>query len=1115
MSIVFFVSAYGQHQKMLFEHVSMADGLSQVTVNDILQDTTGFLWFGTQDGLNCYDGYNFKVFKPNRQDSTSISSNNITKLFQDSYGNIWVGTVGGGLNLFDPLTQSFKHFMNDPEDSKSLGNNDVFAIFEDTDGDLWIGTYGGGLNKFNRETQDFTVYKYDKNNPNSISGNTVMAINQDNMGYIWIGLDAMRGLNRFDKKTGKFTSVPFSQYDFMEIYKDSKGRFWVAMYYGGFNIFDPRTGWYTNYRNHPDNPKSLSSDIVKTFYEDTINNKMYIGTRGGGLNVFDLKTMSFIGNEVVRDDEFSISENNVLSILCDKSGVLWVGTESTGLNKYNTERKKFKLIHPSQLHDDPIKSDNVFAIYEDDKNGLWVGVRGSGLCYINKTTGEIKNIQSKNGEKFNINKITSFVYDSRGWYWIGTDGDGIYKFDSETEELESFRYDSENENSIPNDAITALHIDSKKQLWIGTWGGGLVKFDYENKQFTRYTIDQYNYMRNVVWSIYQDAAGDIWVGTNGKGLMKIDKETEELVYFRNDRNDVNSLSHDVVYSSLELKDGTFWLGTGGAGLNKFNLKDKFESYNQQSHDLTNDMVLAMLEDNNGNIWISTYFGLSKFDVKTETFTNYNALDGLQSNSFNERAAYKAKDGTLYFGGQKGLTYFTPDSITNNTYTAPVVITDLKIFNNSVKIGEEILGEKILDKSISYTKELELSYRHNFSIEFATLHYIAPSKNKYKYRLVGFEEDWNYTDATKRFATYTNLAGKDYVFEVCATNNDGQWSDEITQIKITVVPPFWKTTWFYSLIIIVIALLIYIYVKVRERQLLAEKRKLERMVEERTQEINQQKEELQLQSELLVRNNEELSRSNRLIKDSISYAKRIQDVMLPNLTEIQSYLPNSFVLFKPKDIVSGDFYWFSEQNGKLYVAASDCTGHGVPGAFMSMIGTTLLNEICHKAKNQKPSSILEKLNKGIINALKQNKDGNPESQDDGMDITLCCIDKEDSSIQLSCANHIVYMINGDNIDSVEGDICSIGGLFSAHDKGYANFEYKFKPGTKIYMFSDGYQDQFGGEHNKKFMATRFKELLYANRGLSMQEQFNVLDTTFEEWKGTNRQIDDVLVIGIEL
>ncbi|OQA97292.1 MAG: Phosphoserine phosphatase RsbU [Bacteroidetes bacterium ADurb.Bin217] len=1106
-----------QRSTLMFENVSMVDGLSQICVNDIMQDTTGFLWFATHDGLNMYDGYTFRVFKPSLQDNNSISSNKISCLFQDSKGSIWIGTVGGGLNLYNPLNESFTHFINDPNDSKSLSNDDVYDIFEDSKGNLWIATYGGGLNKFNRETQTFKAYKHDAKNPNSIGSNAVRAISQDNDGYLWIGLDVEGGLNKFDIEKEIFTRIAFNPFDIMSIQKDSKGMMWIGTYYGGFGVLNPKTYQYQTYTYDASKTMGLASNIVWTFFEDTLTNCMYIGTRGGGLNVFDIKTKDFVAIEKMKKDDFSIKSNNILSILRDKSGVIWIGTETAGLNKYNTQRKKFSNIYPSQLHDKPITSDNVFAMYEEENKGFWIGTRGAGLNFIDKTTFKTTTYQAKTGEILNFNSITSFVKDPRGFFWIGTDGNGIFRFNPSNNELEHFLYDATNKNSLSNDAITALYLDKNLQLWIGTYGGGLNTFNYEKKQFTSYPIHEFNFMRNVVWCIYQDSKGIIWAGTNGRGLMRVDPAKKSVEFFERNRHVSTSLNNNVVYSILETKNGDFWVGTGGAGVNKFNRKDKtFEPYTRQSHGLANDMILAMLEDNHGDIWMSTYFGLSKFEPTKGKFTNYNKLDGIQGNSFNERAAFKSSQGMMFFGGPNGVTYFMPDSIVNDTYTGKVVITDLKIYNSSVRIGEEFHGKVILDKSITYSSEIELSYKHNFSIEFAILNYIAPSKNKYKYRLIGFDEDWNFTDANKRFATYTNLSGKEYIFEVTATNNDGVWSDEVTRLKITVIPPFWRTTWFYSILILVVGILIYVYIKVREKQLIDEKKRLERMVEERTQEINQQKEELQLQSELLVRNNEELSRTNRLIKDSISYAKRIQDAMLPSIQVLEKHLPESFVLFKPRDIVSGDFYWFSEQNEIIYVAVSDCTGHGVPGAFMSMIGSTLLNEITSEKLHQKPSEILDKLNKGVVTALNQNLDGNPDSQDDGMDITICAINKQDKTIQIACANHIVFRVYNDTIESIQGDICSIGGLFSAEEnKGYSNFEFKYKSGTRFYLFSDGYQDQFGGKSNKKFQASRFKELLFESRNVSMKEQFEILNTTFEEWKGTNRQIDDVLVMGIKL
>ncbi|MCQ2959086.1 MAG: SpoIIE family protein phosphatase [Bacteroidales bacterium] len=1123
--ILFFfsVAGYAQQQNpMYFEQVAMEDGLSQVGINSILQDSTGFLWFATLDGLNRYDGYTFKVFKPLVNDTTSISSNRVLSLYLDSYGKIWVGTLGGGLNEYNPLTETFTRYMHDPNDENSLSNNDVYDIVEDDEGILWLATYGGGLNSFDRKTHTFTSYKHNPSNLNSIGSNQVRSVNKDRFGNLWVGVNEGGGLDKFDKKTGIFTHVNFINHDIMHIESDKNGDLWIGTYYGGFGVLNPETYQYQVFENIPGDSLSLSNNIVWTFCEDTIANIMYVGTRGGGLNMFNLTTKEFLGCEKMHQHDYALSSNNILSILRDRSGVLWIGSETAGLNKYNTHRKKFALLHPSQDFKSKVTSDNVMSILEikdfspEHDGHFLVGTRGAGLLYYDKDFNIIKSYQSTKDDKNGFNMITSIVQDPRGFFWLGTDGNGLFRFSLEKGVLEHYVYIEDATNVLSNSAVTALTLDAKLRLWIGTYGGGLCKFEWEKGKFTKYEVNSSNFMRNVIWCVMLDSQEIIWAGTNGRGVMRVDPETSEVEFFEPNRNAPNTLNSEIVYSLLETRNGTFWVGTGGGGISKFNRREKtFQAYTQKSHGLTNDMVLSMQEDKRGNVWISTCYGISRFAPFAETFTNYNQSDGLQGNAFNERASFQSASGMMFFGGSKGLSYFYPDSIINDTYIGHVVITGLKIYNKEVEIGDEIQDEVVLTQSITMTEELSLSYKYNFSIDFSILNNVAPSKVQYKYRLVGFDEDWNYTDASKRSATYTNLAGGDYIFEVTATNNDGVWSEEVTQLKITIVPPFWKTTWFYSLLILIFGLSIYIYIKYREHFYKEENAKLEKMVKERTAEIEKQNVKLEMQSELLTRNNEELAKSNRLIRDSISYAKRIQEAILPPISILHEYLPNAFIMFKPRDIVSGDFYWFMEREGKMYVAAVDCTGHGVPGAFMSMIGATLLQQITYK-KMRTPAEILDKLNIGVRSALNQKDGASTESQEDGMDITLCLIDKEAKTVEISAANHVVYCVHDALVETIEGDMASVGGSINSDmSEGFTNHKFFYTSGTRLYMFSDGFQDQFGGESNKKFLGVHFKKLLFETSTLPMEEQCQVLNKTFEDWKGSRKQIDDVLVLGLEL
>ncbi|MBK8808485.1 MAG: SpoIIE family protein phosphatase [Bacteroidales bacterium] len=896
----------------------------------------------------------------------------------------------------------------------------------------------------------------------------------------------------------------------LTVYKDSNGLLWIGTYGNGFDIFNPKTNTFKHFENQENNKFSLSNNIVWAFNEVN-KNEMWIATRGGGLNIYNAKTQKFshcLKNEKI---PYSISDNKVLCVYKDNAGVIWVGTETQGLNKLNLRMSYFEVISQSTYPE--LSQNNIMAILEDTDNSIWLGTRGGGI-YIVSEDKTIREFFKDYSIQKGYSNILSMTFDGK-YVWSGTDGNGFRKINKKTGNVEErFVFDATNKNSLSNNAVTSLLIDSDSVLWIGTYGGGLNKFDIKKRKFRNFPIESTSFMRNVVWTIFEDSKGLLWIGTGGKGLMRLDRSTERYVFFENTYNDKESISNNIVLSVNEASDGFLWVGTGGGGLNKFDRKNgTFKNYSLNDG-LPNDMILGIIEDNDKFLWMSTYNGLSRFNPRNEEFLNFSESDGISGVVFNERSFQKRSNGEILFGGVNGITRFFPDSIKRSKYNPTVVLTALKIYNRTIGINEQVNGKTILTKSITETEHLEISYQMNmFSIEFSSLHFLDPKSNLYKYKLIGFDEDWNYTDASKRFATYTNLNGGDYVFMVVGSNSDGIWNETATKLHIKVLPPFWKEAWFYTLLVVIILLMISLFIKFRERQLINDKRKLEEMVDERTIEINQQKEELQSQSELLAKNNEDLSRTNRLVKDSISYAKRIQDAMLPSLNLIKSLLPDSFVFFKPKDIVSGDFYWCYVKNDKIYLATADCTGHGVPGAFMSMIGNTLLNEIISNNKIHTPSEILKKLNTGVILALKQKNDGATNSQDDGMDITICCIDKANGILEIACANQTVFMIQNNEMLVIEGDICTIGGIFSADDdKIYSNNTFKITPGMKIFMFSDGFQDQFGGLKNKKYLASKFKELINKNKDISMNQFSDLLESEFENWRGGNKQVDDVLVLG---
>ena len=1122
-SLLLSAFASAQHNDMRFEHITINDGLSQGCVNDILQDKEGFIWIATQDGLNKYDGYSFKVYKPDSRDNQSITNNQIKKIFEDKDGIIWVGTAGGGLCKFNKKTEKFESYISIPGNKNSISLNDVYAIFEDSKGSLWIGTYGAGLNVFNKKTGIFKRYYNDPSNPQSLGGNNIREIIEDHQHRIWIGIDG-GGLDLYNGKTNNFTHFKhdpknansLSSDDFLSIMVDHEDNLWIGTFNGGLNKFDTKTNKVEQFHHDPKNPNSLSCETVWSIFENS-ENSIWLGTRGGGLNIFDRKTNTFSKHVFSVTDNFSINDDKILRIFKDRSGLIWIGTETNGLNKYDDQSRMFGLYKNDPYNPQTISNSNVMGIRQQD-DLLWIATRGGGLNAINPNTGKVTKYQASNTTKYDFNQLLSIEIAPEGKLWLGTELNGLFLFDPKTGNCNNYRFDmTTNPNQLSNNAVTAVVQTSDSIIWIATWGGGLNKFNYKANKFSKITIGK-TYMKDVAWCITKDKQGMLWVGTNGHGLLKLNPSTGKSKYYENERNNPSSLSNNVVQSVFESSDGSLWVGTEGGGLNIFDKKHETFSAYTQKDGLPNDVILAILEDKNKNLWLSTNNGLSKFNIKTKEFTNFFEENGLQGNTFNERSCFIDSKGKMYFGGHEGLTFFDPESIIKHAFIPPVVISDFKIFNKSVGLKQQINDLTILSKPIYLTDTIVLSYKQSvFSFEFAALHFVSPSKNKFQYKMEGFDENWIDADATQRFATYTNLPGGEYLFKVRASNSDGVWNKQGVVLHVFIKPPFYKTMWFYSLLVLLIVVAIYIYIKIREKQLIKEKEHLEEMVHERTQELNQQKEELKLQSELLAKSNEELTKSNILITDSISYAKRIQEAMLPSEELIKTYLPDSFIYFRPKDIVSGDFYWFYEHNNRLFIAVADCTGHGVPGAFMSMIGNTLLNEIVIDKEESVPSEILEKLNTGVIKALNQNIElGSGQTQDDGMDISLCCIDFNSKRVEIACANHSAYIIDGDRIELVQGELYSIGGMFTNNvSRKYTNYSCPLKKGMQIYMFSDGYQDQFGGPKNKKFLASKFKDLLYANKDRMMAEHTEILDMTFETWKGRNKQIDDVLVLGLSL
>ena len=865
--LVFLTSLIYSQNNISFEKFSPEQGLSQNSIVRIFQDSRGFLWFGTFDGLNRYDGYQFKIFRNIPGDSTSLSNNGILSICEDNSGNIWIGTFGGGLNKYDRKQEKFKRYRYNLDNPNSLSADNVTSIIQDKSGYLWVGTLWGGLNKFDINEEKFIHYEYDISNKSSISSNSIISIYEDRSGIIWIGTLG-GGLNRFDQETEKFNHYKndlnnprsISNNKITSILEDKSGKIWVGTLEGGLNVFSPSQNISSNkdgnegivfyhFKHETYNQNSISSNGIFSIYQD-IWGDIWVGTDGAGLNKlivrnnfleqkllpseyddFKDEDVKFLHFKQDPNDILSLSENRVWSILGDRSGILWIGTNA-GLNKLDVQKNQFQNYSYDPVNPGSLSDGDVSSIFEDNAGNLWIGTGSGGLNLYNaKDDRFIKFVNDPdNPNSLSNNEVFSISQDKAGNLWIGTYG-GLNKLSSEyisginknksPPSFISYKHNPEDPNSLSDNRVYSILEDQSGNLWIGTVDGGLNRLlpgslngDKKSspifKHYRHIPDDPASLSADRVFSIYEGSHGTLWIGTWGGGLNKL-LLTENLgeseytnsdvtfIHYKNDPDDLNTLSDNEVPSIYEDNKGNLWIGTHGGGLNIFDSENETFTHYTDTDGLSSSVVLGILEDDGGNLWLSTIKGLNKFDPENETFSHFDVRDGLVGNEFS-LGVHKSKNGEMFFGGINGLNKFQPDSIKDIAYVSPIIITDFKIFNHSVPIGIDSSNNRsILSQSIYETEQIDLTYEDNvISFEFASLDFHVPEKINYLYKIEGFDKDWNYTDASRRYATYTNLDPGDYMFKVKRANIDGNWNEAFASIKINIHPPWWKTIWAYLL-----------------------------------------------------------------------------------------------------------------------------------------------------------------------------------------------------------------------------------------------------------------------------------------------------------------------------
>ncbi|SKC87202.1 sensor histidine kinase [Ohtaekwangia koreensis] len=865
--IFFCCQAFAQTsvEKIKFSKIELHSELSNSRVTSILQDSRGFIWVATEDGLNRFDGYEFKVYRNLPNDTTSLLKNSILNLYEDSRGILWISTSNGGLHTYNIKQDNFERIK------EYNFNCEIGVITEDKDY-IWIGgvkshnAFIDRLDKISHQWKRSTLFR---------SENPTLFISRDAADEFWIGVRNI-GFFKWNEKTNsvkKYSADKNNRNTIIhngvhQIIRDPKGYIWIATE-GGVSKFEIATGKFKNYS------KALLQNHTAPLVDNTLSlcmdgDYIWIGTENGGLSQLDTRTDNFKNFSNIKNDPSSLPDNSVWVLYKDRQGRIWIGMYSKGLCVIDRMKDKF-----SEL-DIPLENDVVNAIWQDSKKRFWVGTE-NGIAMKDGSNVHYFNHSENNPNSLSSNPILSILEDSKQQMWFGTWAGGLNRFDEVNNRFITYKPDSERINSMSDANVFAIaQLKESGKLLAGTYKGLNILQDEKRGIFTNYRSDKFEY-NNYIRTIHEDSEGNVWIGTI-EDLALFDPHTQKIVSFNTSMDPNFHSVGGLVNCIVEDKKRRLWVGTNN-GLYLIINKKYSKRYTIESG-LKNDIVYGILEDNSGNLWLSTAEGISKFNPETNKFKYYDVNDGLLSNEFKANVCFKNDEGQFFFGG-KGVNVFYPDSIKDNPYIPPVYITDLKLFNQSVKVGDK---DGILTQQISEAFEVSLSPEYNFfTINYVALNYTAPTKNQYAYKLEGFDDTWNYV-GDQRSVTFTNLDPGYYIFKVKASNNDGLWNEEGTLLIIRILPPWWETWWFRSLASIIIISVVMGTYKVRVSRITQQNRKLEDIVERRTRELAHQNEELlqiqqqiSAQRDLVSEQNMELQYAREIIE------KQNDEIILRNET----------------------------------------------------------------------------------------------------------------------------------------------------------------------------------------------------------------------------------------
>jgi signal transduction histidine kinase/CheY-like chemotaxis protein/ligand-binding sensor domain-containing protein len=853
---------YGQNESLTFEHIGTHEGLSQINVNCIIQDSRGFMWIGTRNGLNRYDGYTVTTFRNIAGDHNSVSNNMITDLVEDKHGNIWIATYGG-LNMYDRKKGIFIRYLHNDKDPNSLEDNVISRLAIDYDNNLWLATQTSGLDRYNIRLNKFYHHLFDAQDPNSISNNNIRTVYQDSEHNLWVG--TALGLNLYNKKSNTFTRFPGKgpAQNIISIFEDKQKQLWIGTQQNGLLSFDRKGKMFIRDQPTDEITDGLASKTIYSLNNDDDGN-LWIGTENGGLYIRDKQTGNINTYNHDDVDHNSIIGNSIYGICKDRTGNMWIGTFGGGINLFKNSTSSFKLYRHNSS-DKSLSNNFVLDISEDKDKNIWVATDGGGLNKFNPVTGYFKSYKKpaagQNGITGNFVLVVRQHRD--GNIWIGTWGDGISLFNPLTGVFRNLKNSASKKDGIGGDNVYYILHTKDNNTWLSVFNDGLDFYDHKTGIFKHYkhSIDNpEGISSDRIYSMLEDKKGNLWIGTSDAGLDLLDRKSQTFKHFKHNE-DKNSISNNGITEVFEDSKGRIWIATLD-GLSLLNTTTLQFTVFSKKDGLPSNIIYAIREDIHGILWLSTNNGLTRFDTNKRSFKNYTTEDGVQGDEFKPHSALKSYDGKLYFGGINGFNVFFPDRFIKPIGYAPLVITSFYLFNKPLLIKKNGKDPSPLKQNITDTRSLVLSYRQSvFSFEFAALDYSAADQKQYAYMLEGFDKEWNNV-GSKNSASYTNLPAGKYHVRLKYRNGEGMWSPVASPLEIIIVPPFWLTWWFKIISVLIIIGSIYGFFKYRIGAIKRQKRVLERVVKDRTESLAQLTLEERKSREAAERAKEEAEQANR-------------------------------------------------------------------------------------------------------------------------------------------------------------------------------------------------------------------------------------------------------------